>query len=41
MGLIVAYALFCLAELGIFIYMVNLGIHHCKRTPRPTQKSQK
>lgn len=29
-ALILAYAFFCLAELGIFIYMVNLGQHHCK-----------
>lgn len=41
-ALILAYAFFCLAELGIFIYMVNLGQHHCKCTlPSHTQKSQK
>ena len=29
-ALLVGYAVFCLGELGIFIYKVNVGTSHCK-----------
>jgi len=29
-ALIILYTLFCLAQLGIFVYMVNSGLRHCK-----------
>lgn len=36
-SLLAGYAVFCLLELGIFIYMVNSGLGHCKGTSPPTQ----
>lgn len=40
-GLVIAYVVFCLAELGLFIALVNSNSGQCKRTPLPTQKSER